>query len=117
MNNLINSITSTFKKLAGGSCWKVILLVAILVAAGVFIYYKFFYNKAEQYADGDIFDEEDDVEDFEDDIDDDDDDDIDDDDDEDDDDEDDDHDDDDYDEDFAGIGDMNDEEMRNLGKL
>ena len=40
--NLISTITSTFKKLTGGSCWKVILMVAVLVAAAGFIYYKFF---------------------------------------------------------------------------
>jgi len=104
MNKLINSITATFKKLAGGSCWKIIILVAILVAVGAFIYYKYFHNKAEQYEDEDELEEDEDdedgedgedneeIEDFEDDINDD-------------------------DEDFAGIGDFTDEEMENLGQL
>ena len=47
INTIISTITSTFKKLTGGSCWKVILMVAVLVAAAGFIYYKFFYNKSE----------------------------------------------------------------------
>jgi len=97
INNIISTITSTFKKLAGGSCLKVILLVAILVAVAGFIYYKFFYNKSEQFEEEDVpdMDEMDDeIEEFDDedlDMDD--------------------------DEEFAGIGDMDDEEMQNLGKL
>ena len=100
INNIISTITSTFKKLAGGSCWKVILMVAVLVAAAGFVYYK--YNKSAEQSedfeeddmpDMDEMDEE--IEEFDDDeelFDDD-------------------------DEDFAGIGDMDDEEMKNLGQL
>ena len=74
-------------------------MVAVLVAAAGFVYYRFFYNKsAEQFEEDDMpdmdeMDEE--IEEFDDDeelFDDD-------------------------DEDFAGIGDMDDEEMKNLGQL
>jgi cell division protein FtsL len=97
INNIISTITSTFKKLSG---WKVILLVAVLVAAVAFIYIKFFKKEgfAEEEEDVPDMDEDemDDIEEFDD--------------------EDLDMDDDDE-EDFAGIGDMDDEEMKNLGQL
>ena len=96
INNIISTITSTFKKLVGGSCLRVILLVAILLAAAGFIYFKFIkvekFEEEEDVAEFDEMDEE--IEEFDDedlDMDD--------------------------DEEFAGIGDMDDEEMQNLGQL
>ena len=108
---VLTDLKTTWNKLIGGSCWKVILLAVVLIAIGVFVYLKFF--KTESYEDA--VQDEDDIEDYEDidDI-------------EDiegladieafENDEDDDEDDDD-DEDFSTIGSMDDEDMQNLGKL
>ena len=66
---VLADLKTTWNKLVGGSCWKVILLAAVLIAIGVFIYFRFVKN-TESYEDEiaeideDSFEDIDDIEDW-----------------------------------------------------